>query len=162
MLLWRSVRTEFAWEGSWRDICVREVNLAAWQAAVQALIREGLRGEFTLNGVRQELPFDLREVFGISCERGALWCVSVVGLTLYCHFFDEGEIEFDLDPREVTGPERLDGIVGFMRTLASATGKPALMTPENMHEVPFLRVAPSGHAEYLSSGGFFEELARQR
>ncbi len=161
MLRWESVRTEFAWEGSWRDICVVSVDLFAWQAAVEALVREGRCGDFTVAGVRRDLPLDVREVFSTGAEGGALWSVSVAGLTLNCHFFDEAEIEFDLDPREIVGQEQLDGVVGFMRTLASATNRPALMTPENMHGAPIIRVSPAGDAVYLPSGGFFEELPRQ-
>jgi hypothetical protein len=51
-----------------------------------------------------------------------------------CHFFDPSEIEFDLDPREVHGQAEIDGLLGVMQVLAAATGKLALMTPENMHD----------------------------
>jgi hypothetical protein len=161
-LLWESVRSEFAWEGSWRDICVSDVDLLAWQAAADALFREGQRGRFTLDGVEQEIPRDLGGVFAAAGKSQALWAVMVGGVTVVCHFFHETEVEFDLDPREVQGQEQLDAVIGFMGTLAEAIGKPVLMTPENMHEVPFIKVAPSGDAEYISSGGFFEQLARQR
>ncbi|MGC4064829.1 MAG: hypothetical protein QM784_09325 [Polyangiaceae bacterium] len=70
-----------------------------------------------------------------------------------------GEIEFDLDPREVAGQKALDGLIAFMRALAVAVNKASLMTPENMHDMPFIRVTPSGAVEYISSEGFFEQLA---
>lgn len=154
---WETVRAEFAWDGSWRDIYVRDVDLPTWRTAVEALIRAGWRGEFTLDGVARELPNALGEVFREDRAAAARWSVRVAGATLNCHFFDPAEIEFDLDPREVAGQEQLDGLVAFMRTLASATHKTARMTPENMPEVPFLEVAPSGATEYVSSGGFFED-----
>lgn len=161
MLLWESARSEFAWEGSWRDICVRDVDLPAWRSAVEALGRRNPHSRFTLDGVEQQIPFDLNHLFAAGAEGRALWSVVVAEVTLNCHFFAEGEIEFDLDPREVRGQEQLDGVIRFMRTLASATARPTLMTPENMHEVPFIIVVPSGDTEYVSSGGFFEKLARQ-
>jgi len=49
-----------------------------------------------------------------------------------------------------------------MQILAAATDRFAVMTPENMHAVPFIRASPSGEVEYISSDGFFEELARGR
>jgi hypothetical protein len=65
------------------------------------------------------------------------------------HFFGEFEIEFDLDPREVTGQPEFDDVVAFMGRLAAATGKVAVMTPENTHDAPFLSVAPLGAARIL-------------
>jgi hypothetical protein len=82
------------------------------------------------------------------------------GVRLNCHFFDEQELEFDLDPSQVTGQVQLDGLLAFMRSLAAAVARTVLLSPENMHDHPFVRVAPDGECEYISSGGFFVEMAR--
>jgi hypothetical protein len=108
------------------------------------------------------LPGDVGELFKRRDQEAPMLSVLAQGVHLNCHFFDETEIEFDLDPRQVTGQPELDGLVAFMRTLAVAVKKVALMTPENMHDVPFIRVPPSGGVEYISSDGSFEELARGR
>jgi hypothetical protein len=50
-------------------------------------------------------------------------------------------------------------VITFMRKLARSTQKCALMTPENAHEAAFIRVAPLGIVEYISTDGFFQELA---
>jgi hypothetical protein len=162
MLYWESVKAEFVWEGSWRDICVQEVSQTEWQAAVDALRASGFDQNYTVDGIRSEMPQDLSEVLKRTDETSLLLWVLVAGVQLNCHFFDESEIEFDLDPREVTGQPQLAGVIKVMQILAAATGRFAIMTPENMHEAPFIRVSPSGEIEYISSGGFFEELARGR
>jgi hypothetical protein len=162
MIAWETVRSEFAWEGSWRDICIPGVDIKEWQAVMNALRAGGLSGELTVNGATSAMPDDISTLFRLADGVTALWSSSLAGVVLFCHFFDRSEIEFDLDPREVKGQAEIDGLLGFMRTLAKATGKVVLMTPENMHDVPFVRVTPSGAAEYISSGGFFEKLARGR
>ncbi len=59
-----------------------------------------------------------------------------------CHFFGDNEIEFDLDPREVTGPAQIDAVSGFMKLLAQTTGKMAILTYENAKEEIILSVTP--------------------
>ena len=61
---------------------------------------------------------------------------------LKCHFFDDEEIEFDLDPREVKGPTELRDLSDFMRLLADRTGKTATLTHENTKSAIILAVAP--------------------
>jgi len=162
MLRWESVKDEFVWEGSWRDICVQEVSQSEWEAAMDALRKAGFEQNYTVNGIRAELPQDLTEVLKQVDGTSLLLSVLVAGVQLNCHFFDECEIEFDLDPREVTGQLQLAGVINVMQILAAATDRFAVMTPENMHAVPFIRASPSGEVEYISSDGFFEELARGR
>jgi hypothetical protein len=60
-----------------------------------------------------------------------------------CHFFAPDEIEFDIQPREVNGPERLSAVAAFLRELASATRMPALLTMENMQTAVILRAHPA-------------------
>ncbi|MFT3928494.1 MAG: hypothetical protein QM778_38550 [Myxococcales bacterium] len=155
MLGWSEVRAEFVWDGSWRDLCVRAANLDDWQHVLDALRVAGFSMEYTVAGVPSELPLQVSEVFMRSVE-GCLLSVTTAGVLLVTQFFDEDEIVFDLDPREVVGQVELDAALAFMKVLACATGKDALMTPENMHDVPFIRVDAAGNGEYESSGGFFE------
>lgn len=161
LLLWETIKGEFAWDGSLRDICVPDVDLVGWQAAISALEASGRTGRLTIGESESSTSVDVSKVFAIEDRATIGWSVEVGGVALACHFFDQAEIEFDLDPRDVRCQAEFDAVLDFMKTLALATGKSALMTPENMHSVPFVRVSPAGAVEYVSSGGFFEELARQ-
>jgi hypothetical protein len=159
MLAWNDVKSEFAWEGSWRDISIGDVSLHDWQLVLDALRAEKFPMEFTVAGSRAELPQKVSEMFPRDAhDASRMLSVDRAGVRLNCHFFDENEIEFDLDPREVGGQAQLDAVVAFMKVLACATGRFALMTPENMHEHAFIRVSASGTAEYISSDGFFAAM----
>ena len=159
MLAWDDLKAEFAWEGSWRDICVTDTSIADWRAALEMIHAAGFRLKFTIDGAESTPPDNLLQVFGQPRECSFLLAAFVSGVRLNCHFFAESEIEFDLDPREVVGQAELDAVITFMRKLAACTQKSALMTPENAHETPFIRVAPSGIVQYISTDGFFQELA---
>ena len=73
-----------------------------------------------------ELPAHVAQVFAIRSESSPLLSVEFEGVLANCHFFAPGEIEFDIDPREVRGQERLDALIGFMHCLAEAVGKEVL------------------------------------
>lgn len=103
MLLWETMKAEFAWEGSWRDICVPEVDLDGWQAAMSALEASGHTGKLAVGESASSTPVDVSKLFGIEDRANVLWSTKVAGVVLACHFFSETEIEFDLDPREVRG-----------------------------------------------------------
>ncbi|MFZ5893858.1 MAG: hypothetical protein ACOY0T_22545 [Myxococcota bacterium] len=161
MIPWDDVSDEFAWEGSWRDICLQETSISDWRAVWRVLRSGGLELTYAVDDVKTAPPENVDEVFAQPREHTFLAAIVVAGVHLNCHFFSELEIEFDLDPREITHQVQLDAVIAFMATLASATGRIALMTPENTHDAPFLRVAPSGVTEYISTSGFFRELAAQ-
>ncbi len=162
MVPWEDVSDEFAWEGSWRDICVSETSISDWRAVWRVLHTAGLDLTYAVDDVNTTPLENVDEIFASPRQCTFLAAVVVAGTRLNCHFFSELEIEFDLDPRDVTGQVQLDALISFMAALASATGKVALMTPENTHDAPFLRVQPSGITEYISSGGFFRELAYRK
>jgi hypothetical protein len=154
---WDQVSNEFVWDGSWRDVSVADTNARDWQAGMSALRRAGFSSRHDDDGSGSG-TCELREPFsanhGTSVEFGAN------GVGLMCHFFDEHEIEFDLAPPLVAGQPQLDGVLAFMRSLAEAVGKPVLLSPENMHERPFIRVGPDGACEYISSAGCFVQLTQ--
>lgn len=160
MLAWNEVKDEFAWEGSWRDICVPNTSVPVWQNVIDALLAAGFDGHFEPGPTESSLQ-NVAGLLRDHVEHGSLWQVSSNGVSLVCHFFDPSEIEFDLDPREIRGQHELDGVLQFMRVIAGAAGSAALLTPENMHEMPFVKVEPSGRTEHIPTDGFFRNLARR-
>ena len=63
MLHWESVKSEFAWEGSWRDIYVLDVDLDGWRTTVQTLVSRGFHGPFMVDGVNSKIPLDVSWIF---------------------------------------------------------------------------------------------------
>jgi len=162
MLAWSEVSDEFAWEGSWRDICITDTSISDWQATWE-MLRSGDRDlNYFVDGENAAPPENVVEIFARPRERTFLLAVLVAGARLNCHFFCELEIEFDLDPRQIVGQAQLDAVLAFMADLAAVTGKISTMTPENAHDAPFLSVTPSAKSKYISTHGFFRDLAFQK
>ena len=128
------------WEadGSLRDLYVLGTSMKDWQDLLD------FAGQFPLqywfDGEPNERP-EIEQLF--SNRNGShLLSIKIGKSTANCHFFNEGEIELDLDPKEVVGPNEHDQILQFMEGLAEKIGKPILLTPENGSEVPYLSYEP--------------------
>jgi len=103
---WNQYREEFAWDGSRRDIYGLNTDFALWQRFLDFIRFSGYPYRFSLGGDPASLPEDVKGIFEAWKDRGPLLCIDVGGVTLSCHFFTQQEIEFDLDPREVTGEQK--------------------------------------------------------
>ena len=136
---WSELQSEFEWDGSLRDIYILNTTLADWRSAIRALSESGLPLSFKTQGAMSSLPADVADVFDSS---DGLLSVDLDGMLLNSHFFGTDEIEFDLDPREVTTGDRATALAGFLAILGTATGKPVILTRENAREAIILQWNP--------------------
>jgi hypothetical protein len=132
------------WEpdSSLRDVYFLETNAEHWLrffAFIQAY-----PVNYTFDGKPRAVP-SVAEVFA-NRAGSHLLAVSVDAVTIHCHFFSESEIELDIEPREVKGPQEHQTVLAFVAQLSAALGRAALITPENGAEVPFLSFEPGRHA----------------
>lgn len=147
-LVWHDVAKAFEFDGAWLDLVVRGTDLALWQKFLDAL--RSSRYEFAYlqldraSGVRCQSPLPERaeDAFPEHGMADRLLSVQLAGPLANCHFFTPDEIEFDIDPREIGGQDQFDALVAFLQLMANATGKDAVVTPENMTEVVMFRVRP--------------------
>jgi hypothetical protein len=76
--------------------------------------------------------------------------IEVDGILINCHFFTEQEIEFDIDPREITSEEKLSKVFEFMQRIGRLLQKEVIMTPENcQREIVFRYVPETNKIEYI-------------
>jgi hypothetical protein len=59
-----------------------------------------------------------------------------------CHFFGPGQIEFDIDPREIRDPAAFTLLLKFMADVGAAVEKEVRLTPENAPDCVLLRYNP--------------------
>ena len=151
-IAWRTVAQEFAFDGSWRDICVFGVDVQAWQRVVDKLRHARYELVYHRGGEVSELPAAAVDAFPAEGMADRMLSVRFAGVLANCHFFTLDEIEFDIDPREVQGQDQLDALLAFMRLLSDATGKDAVLTPENGPGFVVFRSRPNHAAvDYLPS-----------
>lgn len=156
-IAWETVRQEFAFDGSWRDIYVFGTTIADWQRMFDTIRSADYRLTYFRAGQPTELPTKAADAFPLpdECDRRlSVWFADVLA---NCHFFTVEEIEFDIDPREVKGQLELDALLRFMRCLAQATDNEVVLTAENMPEIVIFRVPPGNAAiEYHVFGGWHD------
>jgi len=139
---WAEAASEFEWDGSWRDIYIVGATIDDWQRVLDALSTLSPSPTFHANGEPAAMPERVADVFDQRETSSFLLTLDVGNVGLKCHFFDDEEIEFDLDPREIKGPTELRAVSDFMMLLANRTGKTAILTHENIKSAVILAVAP--------------------
>jgi hypothetical protein len=87
---------------------------------------------YTENGVAAEMPETVEGIFAArQTEATILWSIKVgADVTINCHFFDPGEIEFDFCPREIVSDESLAALLDFIRHRGRALGRVVGVTVE--------------------------------
>lgn len=155
-LTWEAVRTEFAFDGSWRDVYVLGADMTAWQQMLNWLRASGYNLSYFRNGQPATLPAQAKDAFPLEGERDRLLSVRFCGVVANCHFFTPEEIEFDIDPREVVGQTELDGLFGFMSSLAETVGRDVILCPENCSETVVFRVRAGEAVEYQPFDGLHD------
>ncbi|TIT17924.1 MAG: hypothetical protein E5W81_18180 [Mesorhizobium sp.] len=137
---WEQIASDFAWDGSWRDIYVLNTSEADWQGVWNILLEWTPPASFSVSGKIESMPLGVEAV--LESETGSLLSFYVGPIQLACHFFSADEIEFDFDPRQVTGKTEVEHLDRFMRLLGDATGKPIILTQENDQEAIIARYSP--------------------
>ena len=138
---WEQVRHEFIFDGSWRDIYVIDSDLALWERLIASLKTSDYDLQYSLDGHAMELPNLAEEAFQFEASR--LLSVRFRSVQANCHFFWPDEIEFDIDPREITGQPQLDALFGFMGFVAATVGRDVILTPESLSKSVIFRVRAS-------------------
>ncbi len=138
-------------DGSLVDLYAFDANVAIWQRTIDAIVSSAFQWEFSVNGEAAPLV-GIEELMHKRSEAGLLLQVTVGLATINCHFFDDGELEFDIDRREMSDQESFDGVLGFMDLVSSASGLPVRMTPENSptNLITSCRPAGAGDVEWFT------------
>jgi hypothetical protein len=149
---WANCRDQFSFDGAFVDLIAFGTGPAEWDAYWVAL----RSGPFGLRAYRDGEPIDLPEtVARIFADREvASTTVSVLlgSVVANCHFFG-GDLELDADSREIDNEQAFESVLGLMRFVAVAVKLPVFAKPEGGSEKhAFLRVLPSGQAEFLPPG----------
>ena len=152
-LAWKTVSAEFAFDGGWRDIYVLDTDINVWQRVLDRIRHAAYDLVYYDGGNVSELPRTAVDAFPAEDGARRMLSIRVAEVLANCHFFTHDEIEFDIDPREVQGQRQLDGLLAFMQLLSDATGREAILTPENCREIVIFRSRPDQVAiEYHESG----------
>jgi hypothetical protein len=136
---WKTVSQDFEHDGALRDIYISPASLDDWRA-IYPFLRDYSGVEFFVDGEPQNLPLQIDEFF-TAVSRPMLRFRVGRALVVF-HFFVTDEIECDFDPREISSQTDLDALLVFIRELGDRTGKPVIVTPENLSDSPIISYEP--------------------
>ena len=149
---WDLCRADFAFDGALIDLLAPGTGPADWEAFWSAL----RAGPFGLRAFRDGEPIPLPDsaAWTFAEREVASVMVSVVagGVTANCHFFG-GDLELDIDPREVTSEAAFEAVLAVMRFVAAAVRLSVFAVAEGgTPAFAFLRVSADGQAVFLPAG----------
>lgn len=141
-MTWIEIASDFEWDGSWRDIYVLDATIGDWQRVLDGLKELRPGPVMNIDGEAAAFQLTASAIFQQRERHSLLLYLTVGNVRLNCNFFQEDEVEFDFDPRQVKNPDDLESVRAFMNLLASWTGKTAILTHENTRSGVILAVSP--------------------
>jgi hypothetical protein len=146
MIRWETCRRAFEPDGALRDIYVHGTTIEHWRTLFDAL-RATYAMEYSIDSTARPLPALVDEASTTRDTASPSLHFCVGSIVVACHFFTTDEIEFDIDPREVTSQAALDELLGFLQLVGDTLGKAVIMSYENDAQHPFITYEP-GRREY--------------
>lgn len=130
-------------DGSLRDIYVLDINhddLEKWSQYVNTNhvvefydSRVGLTVDnVSFHAVLQTWTEKERE--------SVMTTIRIGAITINCFFFDQNEIENDIDPKEFNSIQEHDSLVAYMKDVSKLLNKEVILTHENAKEAILIKV----------------------
>jgi len=131
-------------DGSWRDIYVLNATTKDWEKWVD-LVNKKYRVEFW--DAKTDLKTDkidftiVKEYWDSNGDREIVSATIKLGsININCHFFDDSEIENDIDPIEIRSQEDHEKLVDYLNDISVALDKEVIVTDENTKDSVLMRI----------------------
>lgn len=147
---WEQCRQEFTCDdGAFVDLQVPGTADQDWELLWSAL----RSGRFELSAYRDgesiALPESAEWALAEQQRAAVLVSVRLGSVTANCHFVG-GDLELDIDPREVISEVEFESVLTIMRFVAAAVRRPMVAVSEGGTVAEaFLKVFPDGRAVFL-------------
>ena len=138
---WTKYKNEFEWDGSLLDLYTLDIHISHWQRLIE-LLQGTYSTIFTADGNVTSMPKDVADIFHLREEKNVLMAIELDGIQINCHFFTEDEIEFDIDPREISTEEKATRLFEFMQIIGKTLQKEVILTPENLQGEVIFKYVP--------------------
>jgi hypothetical protein len=143
MINWEAHQRLFEWDGSWRDLYVLHTQIYDWQRLLDHLRQRDDQLTFTIDTIPAPLRPTVEAIFAICEHANPFLSIQIDHVQVNCHFFDPGQIEFDIDPREITNSAAFMLVLSFMADVGATIEKEVRLTPENAPDHVLLRYNPA-------------------
>ncbi len=148
-------------DGSLLDIYIQETAISDWLKLIDFL-NQNFKIEYgPENASKIDKEYSRRYLLkdGVNLET-KIFSVSVKGIIFKCHFFLEGEIEFDLWPDQIKSNLELKILIGFMKSISTALNKEVILTTENTPSNILIAVNQRDQLKIFSKDEFSQGVAK--
>jgi hypothetical protein len=141
---WTELKNKiYYWDGSWRDIYVLQTNRADWKIWVDFVNKNYRIDWFNGKADKDENQIDfgvIEQFWSGDHDLCSTAKVFIDKIQINAHFFDDTEMENDIDPREFNSIDDHDKLIKYMSDLSTLLDKEVILTPENEHETILFKV----------------------
>jgi hypothetical protein len=133
---WTELKKRIYFEdGSWRDIYVLDTTRKDWENWVD-LINRKYSVEFydaKTDLLADKIDFAaVREYWDSAGDREVISAsIKLDSINVMCYFFDDSQIENDIDPSEIKSQEDHDKLIDYLTDISVSLDKEVLLTEEN-------------------------------
>ena len=135
---WKKLKDKiYFWDGSWRDIYIPNTTEKDWNKWIN-FVNENYQVDW-YNGKAEadqnKIDFNvILEYWNGNHDLCSTAKIFIDKIQINAHFFDDQEIENDIDPREFKSITDHNRLMQFMKGISRILNKKVFLTPENEHE----------------------------
>lgn len=141
---WKDLKDKrYYWDGSWRDIYVHESTRNDWENWINLVNANYKIDWYNGKTERDENKIDYNVILDYwNGMRDYCSTVKVFidNIQINAHFFDDTEIENDIDPREIISIDDHNRVIDFMTKLSKVLNKPVILSPEKCPDIVLIKV----------------------
>ncbi len=138
----------FEKDGSLREIYVLDTTIDDWQKLLDFLHANDFETEFYIGRQKQhKLTRNAANLFDDERQISRLVRVIIGNAALHSHCFTKGQIEFDVDPREINDEQTAKTVLQFMKRVGQYLKMPVRLTPENTEAIALVQYLPGQISE---------------
>jgi len=142
---WNQLKdTIYVWDGGWLDIYVHGTSAKDWEKWTHYVNQNFKIDWFNGKTERDESKIDFTVIQEYWDGNHNLCSTAKVfiddNIQVNAHFFDDEEIENDIDPREFKSIDDHNKLIEFLKRLSNELAKEVTVTPENCPEIVLMKI----------------------
>ncbi|PXY46085.1 hypothetical protein [Flavobacterium hydrophilum] len=142
---WEEIKWIFEPDGTLRDIYVENVDIEDWKILIDHLNANHIvkYGPSDDNQIINKIDKNyLIQLLTDVTGKLELKTVAIIidDIIINTHFFTINEIEFDIEPEEISSVEDYEKVLSFMNEISQVLNKQLILTGENQIQFPLVRI----------------------
>jgi len=142
---WKQLKNKiYNWDGGWLDIYVHDISIEDWNKWTQ-YVNQNFKIDW-FNGKTEEneskIDFSVIQEHWAGnhdlCSTAKVYIEN--NIQVNAHFFDDTEIENDIDPREFKSINDHNKLIEYLKGISKSIEREVNVTPENCPEIILMKI----------------------